>query len=42
VLKVPILLSCSTTAKQDESIAFKYVVFQEGKFKTCTINVTVS
>ena len=35
-------VSCSTTQKQDESIAFKDVVFQKGKFKNCTINVTVS
>ena len=35
-------VSCSTTEKQDESIAFKDVVFQKGKFKNCTINVTVS
>jgi len=34
-------VSCSTTEKQDESIAFKYVVFQKGKFKNCTINATV-
>ena len=34
-------VSCSTTEKQDESIAFKDVVFQKGKFKNCTINVSV-
>lgn len=33
-------ISCSTTGKQDESIAFKDVVFQKGKFKNWTINVT--
>ena len=35
-------VSCSTTEKQDESLAFKDVVFQERKFQNCTINVTVS
>ena len=35
-------VSCSTTEKQDKSIAFKDVVFQNGKFKNSTINVTVS
>lgn len=35
-------VSCSTTEKQDKSIAFKDAVFQKGKFKHCTINVTVS
>ena len=35
-------VSCSTTEKQDESLAFKDVVFQEGKFENCTINVMVS
>ena len=35
-------VSCSTTEKQDESLAFKDVVFQKGKFEKCTINVTVS
>ena len=42
VVKGPILLLCSTTEKQGEYFAFKDVVFQEGKFKTCAINVTVS
>ena len=27
-----IAVSCSTTEKQDESLAFKDVVFQKGKF----------
>jgi len=35
-------VSYSTTEKQDESIAFKDAVFQKGKVKNCTINVTVS
>ena len=35
-------LSCYTTEKQDESLAFKDVVFQKGNFQNCTINVTVS
>ena len=32
--------TCSTTEKQDESLTD--VVFQKGKFKNCTINVTMS
>ena len=32
--------TCSTTEKRDESLTD--VVFQKGKFKNCTINVTVS
>ena len=32
--------TCSTTEKQDESLTD--VVFQKGKFKNCTINVTIS
>jgi len=35
-------VSCSTAEKQDESMAFKDVVFQKEKFKNRTINVTVS
>jgi len=35
-------ISCSPTEKQEESIAFKDVVFEKGKSKNCTINVIAS